>query len=81
MERYNEIIDKTEADNAKVFTLLSNYLNHAPDFIDKEEIDEIIKCGVSTKYAFAVILADAFGLDIVDHILMIKNSSTNTLTK
>jgi hypothetical protein len=33
MERYNEIIDKTEADNAKVFTLLSNYLNHAPDFL------------------------------------------------
>jgi len=64
MER-SEIIKE---ENYKVFSLLSNYLNHAPDFITKEEIDEIVKSGVSSEYAFAVILAAAFGLDIVDHI-------------
>ena len=30
-------------------------------------MDEIVKSGVSSEYAFAVILAAAFGLDIVDH--------------
>ncbi|WP_240507973.1 hypothetical protein [Virgibacillus indicus] len=53
-------------DNYKVFALLSNYLNHAPDFIDEEEIDDLIQTGVSHEYAFGVILAAAFGLDIVD---------------
>ena len=38
---------KIKEDNYKVFALLSNYLNHAPDFIKKEEIDEIVKSGVS----------------------------------
>ena len=67
MERKNERIEKVKEDNYKVFALLSNYLNHAPDFITKEEIDEIVQGGVSYEYAFAVILAAAFGLDIVDN--------------
>ncbi|WP_156291897.1 spermine/spermidine synthase domain-containing protein [Oceanobacillus salinisoli] len=54
-------------DNYKVFALLSHYLNHAPDFIDREEIDEIAKGSISYEYAFSVILASAFGLDIVDN--------------
>ncbi|WP_225983645.1 hypothetical protein [Pradoshia sp. D12] len=53
-------------DNYKVFALLSNYLNKAPDFVDREEINEIVQYGVSYEHAFAVILAAAFGLDIVD---------------
>ena len=59
--------DKIKEENYKVFALLSNYLNHAPDFIDKEEVDNITSSGVSSQYAFAVILAAAFGLDIVDN--------------
>ncbi len=66
MERNKVIKDKIKEDNYKVFALLSNYLNNAPDFINKEEMDEIVKYGVSYEYAFAVILAAAFGLDIVD---------------
>ena len=68
MERNKLIKDKITEDNYKVFALLSNYLNHAPDFINKEEMDEIVNSGVSYEYAFAVILAAAFGLDIVDHV-------------
>ena len=59
--------EKIKEDNYKVFALLSNYLNHAPDFITKEEIDEIVTSGVTYEYAFVVILAAAFGLDIVDN--------------
>jgi hypothetical protein len=54
-------------DNYKVFALLSNYLNNAPDFVDKEEIGEIVQYGVSYEHAFGMILAGAFGLDIVDN--------------
>jgi hypothetical protein len=59
--------DKIKEKNYKVFALLSNYLNNAPDFITKDEIDDITSSGVSSEYAFAVILAAAFGLDIVDN--------------
>ncbi|AZK49187.1 hypothetical protein EIM92_22810 [Paenibacillus lentus] len=58
---------KIKEDNAKVFALLSHYLNHAPDLITQEEMDEIVQSGVSHEYAFAVLLAAAFGLDIVDN--------------
>lgn len=58
--------DGVKEDNYRVFTWLSNYLNNAPDFIDKEEINELVQYGVSYEHAFAVILAAAFGLDIVD---------------
>jgi hypothetical protein len=59
--------NQVKEDNYKVFALLSNYLNHAPDFINKEEIDELVKYGVSSETSFGVILAAAFGLDIVDN--------------
>ena len=55
-----------EEDNHKIFALMSHYLNNAPDFIDQEEINEIVQYGVSYEHAFAVILAAAFGLDVVD---------------
>ena len=58
--------NRIDEDNYKVFALLSNYLNNAPDFIDQEEINEIVQYGVSYEHAFAVILAAAFGMDIVD---------------
>lgn len=53
-------------DNYQVFGYLSNYLNQAPDFIKKEDIDELVEVGVPEEYAFRTILASAFGLDIVD---------------
>ncbi|MNW36228.1 Polyamine aminopropyltransferase [compost metagenome] len=59
---------KIKEDNYKVFALLSNYLNHAPDFIKGEEISEIAQNGVSSEYAFKLLLASAFGLDIVDNM-------------
>jgi hypothetical protein len=53
-------------DNHKVFALLSSYLNHAPDLIHEAEVEEIVQSGVSVEYAFKLILAAKFGLDIVD---------------
>lgn len=41
-------------------------MNLAPDYISKEEIEEIAKIGVTYEYAFSVILAAAFELDIID---------------
>lgn len=67
MEHHQMINQKIKADNAKVFALLSHYLNHAPDFITQEEMEEIVQSGVSYEYAFVVLLAAAFGLDIVDN--------------
>ncbi|WP_010096228.1 hypothetical protein [Ornithinibacillus scapharcae] len=58
---------KVIQDNQKIFAFLSNYLNKAPDYIEKEEVDALVRNGVSHEYAFSVILAAAFGLDIVDN--------------
>ncbi|WP_394231282.1 hypothetical protein [Niallia oryzisoli] len=66
MDRDHVINDEIIEDNYKVFALLNNYLNHAPDLINQKEINEIVKSGVSYEYAFAVILAVEFGLDIID---------------
>lgn len=68
MESNKVIEDKIKKDNYKIFALLSKYLNHAPDLIDKEEMVEIVSSGVSSEYAFGVILAAAFGFDIVDRV-------------
>lgn len=59
---------KIKDDNYKVFALMSNYLNKAPDYVEKAQIEEIVEgTGLSYEYAFGVILAAAFGLDIVDN--------------
>ncbi|WP_036689278.1 hypothetical protein [Paucisalibacillus globulus] len=63
----NLLDEKAKNDNNKVFSLLSNYLNNAPDYVEKEEMDEFVQGGISYEYAFSVILAAAFGLDIVDN--------------
>jgi len=68
MKQNKVIQERIKEDNYKIFALLSNYLNNAPDFIEEEEIDDIAKTGVSYEYAFSVILAAAFGLDIVDEV-------------
>lgn len=57
--------ERIQADNEKVLTFLCNYLNSFPDYVKKEDIEEIIKEGVSYEYAFAFLLAAAFGLDII----------------
>ncbi|MCM3584595.1 hypothetical protein M3182_02410 [Mesobacillus maritimus] len=61
-----EVDVKVKEDNYKVFALMSNYLNNAPDYIEGEDIDALVQYGVSPEYAFAVTLVAAFGLDIVD---------------
>ncbi|MBT2765046.1 hypothetical protein J7E85_28380 [Paenibacillus sp. ISL-20] len=59
--------DNVKKDNIKVFSFLSHYLNTTPDFISKDEVDEIVNYGVSSEYAFTVIIAAALGLEIVDN--------------
>ncbi|WP_151737349.1 hypothetical protein [Paenibacillus tengchongensis] len=66
MEHNPAADDGIRADNYKIFAWLSRYLNDVPDFIKAEEIAEIVQYGVSEEYAFAVILAGAFGLDIAE---------------
>ncbi|WP_150273302.1 hypothetical protein [Paenibacillus tepidiphilus] len=66
MEENQALHGSVQADNYKVFAWLSRYLNDAPDLIKPEEIAEITQYGVAEEYAFAVILAGAFGLDIAD---------------
>lgn len=60
----NQIIE----DNYSIFALLSKYLNNEPDYVNEEDISEIVQSGLSHEYAFAVVLAAAFGLDIVDNV-------------
>lgn len=70
MSKIKESGDKMQhikEDNYRIFALLSKYLNNAPDLIEKDEIDMIVDSGVSEEYAFAVILAAAFGMDILDN--------------
>lgn len=59
--------ERIKEDNYKVLALLSQYLNNRPDYIGKEDIDEITGLGVSAEYAFGVLFAGALGLDIVDN--------------
>ena len=59
--------NQIQEDNYKVFALLSNYLNHAPNLVSEEEMRDIVQYGVSSEYAFAVILSAAFGLDVAAH--------------
>lgn len=61
-ETYNE------KSNQRLFKILSIYLNLAPDYIDKEMIEEIT-CGNTDgeEFAFANLAAAACGLDIYDN--------------
>lgn len=59
--------DKIKEEDNTIFARLSTYLNHKPDFISKEEIEEIVNYGVSTEYAFRALFAAALGLDIADN--------------
>lgn len=68
MERSKGIPDKIKEDNYKLFTVLSHYLNNSPDYINEEEMYEMIQSGVTSEYAFKLMLAAAFGLDIVDNV-------------
>ncbi|MCK8485947.1 hypothetical protein M0651_02040 [Paenibacillus sp. MBLB2552] len=51
----------------KLFALMSSYLNHAPDLIQSSEIAEVMQSGVTAEYAFKLLLAAKFGLDIAGH--------------
>jgi len=60
--------DKVMDFNNKILQMLSNYLNNAPDFIEKKVIDDITRdCNVTVEYAFSVLLAAACGLNIDDN--------------
>ncbi|UQZ35519.1 hypothetical protein C2I18_19525 [Paenibacillus sp. PK3_47] len=59
--------DKIYEEDSKILALLSHYLNHAPDFISREDIEEIVRYGVTPEYAFSVTFAAALGLDITDN--------------
>lgn len=57
--------DTTKKANVEVLQMMSNYLNHAPDFIKAETVEEIYNsCGVTKEYAFAALLAAACGLNV-----------------
>ena len=56
MERNIRIQDKITEDNYKVFALISKYLNHAPDFIEKEEMEGIINVVCLMNMLFQIIL-------------------------
>lgn len=43
MDNDKIINNNIKEDNYKVFAILSHYLNHAPNYISKKEIDEIAK--------------------------------------
>ncbi|WP_059046430.1 spermine/spermidine synthase domain-containing protein [Paenibacillus rubinfantis] len=60
-------MEQIRQDNHKLFALLSSYLNHAPDLISEAEIGEIVQSGVSVEYAFKLLLAAKFGLDILEN--------------
>ena len=61
-ETYNE------KSNQRLFKLLSIYLNLAPDYIDKDMINEIT-CGAADgeEFAFANLAASACGIDIYEN--------------
>lgn len=67
MEPNDAITNEVKEDNYKVFAWISHYLNHASDFIHAEEIEEIVQSGVSSEYAFKLLLAAASGLDITEN--------------
>ncbi|MDU2242903.1 MAG: hypothetical protein E7E23_20255 [Paenibacillus sp.] len=54
-------------DNRKIFAFMGSYLNHAPDLIGEAEIGEIVQNGVTAEYAFKLLLAAKFGLDILEN--------------
>ena len=55
-----------EDDNFKIFSLMSNYLNNYSDYISKADIEEIVSKDIDEEKAFAIILANGMGLDILD---------------
>lgn len=59
--------NKIEKENFLIIEMISNYLINEPDHINKEMIDNIVRTGVSYEYAFALLLASAFGLDIANN--------------
>lgn len=57
-----------ERNNARIFRLMSVFLNLAPDFVTREMIDGITGGGdYGTEYAFAALAASACGVDSYDN--------------
>lgn len=67
MQQGGGITDSIKQDNYKVFAMLSHYLNQAPDYIHRDDIEEMVSGGITSEYAFKLLLAAAFRLDVVDN--------------
>ena len=50
--------------NKLLLDLHSRFLNEYADYVKSYQIDELIKFGVTKEYAFALVLTNAFGIDI-----------------
>lgn len=68
MSLLSQNLTYNERANQRLFKLLSIYLNLAPDYVDKDMIDEIT-CGnaYGEEFAFANLAASACGLDIYEN--------------
>lgn len=53
----------TNSNNARLLSLLSNYLNFHSDYVKADDIREIMSAGISEEAAFALLIANASGLD------------------
>lgn len=57
-----------KADNIRLMTLMSRFLNGSADRISRDDVRTIQEsCGVSEEYALSVLIAAACGLDISDN--------------
>jgi SAM-dependent methyltransferase len=61
-------LDTIMRDNDLVVSILSEYINHHPRFIDAAMVDDLAReCHVSNHEAFCTLLSAACGLDTVDN--------------
>lgn len=67
MLQNKDIPESIRKDNQKILKIASIFLDEAADAITPDDIAYVANCGVSLEYAYASLLASAFGLDIVDN--------------
>lgn len=67
MLQYKDIPKNIRQDNQKILKLASIFLDEAADAITANDIAYVTECGVSQEYAYASLLASAFGLDIIEN--------------
>src|SRR5574344_1405370 len=60
----NNIMNKYEELNKKVLQMVSIFLNDYSKIIKKEDINNIKEAGVSSSYAYALMFANLFQMDL-----------------